>query len=202
MRGGPGALLRWCVRGRRIVVGLHGPCVGASKVPAIATWSINSIKIKWDENLMGDLLLFTVHTKKSQQKHISHDLEKVSSEPYRIIFTWMLSKSLTPFLFWPLRLYASKVLLRDELEYTSWPFPQLHVSVVERAGHGDVEYMDTIDDRRPLMCRELYRAEASDRAHYYQLMHLLPLVVAVACCLEAFAFCFFSKQKRYSKHQG
>lgn len=33
--------------------------------------------------------------------------------------------------------------------------------------------------------RELYRAEASDRAHYYQLMHLLPLVVAVACCLQS-----------------
>ena len=46
-----------------------------------------------------------------------------------------------------------------------------------RAGH-----VDTADTSR-----ELYRAEASDRAHYYQLMHLLPLVVAVACCLEAFA---------------
>ena len=37
----------------------------------------------------------------------------------------------------------------------------------------------------PPMCRELYRAEASERVHYYQLMHLLPLIVAVACCLEA-----------------
>jgi len=32
--------------------------------------------------------------------------------------------------------------------------------------------------------RQLWRAPATDRSHYYQLMHLLPLVVALACCLE------------------
>ena len=51
MQGGSGALLRWCVRGRWIVVAVHGPCLGTSKVPSLA----GTVDQEWDENLIGDL---------------------------------------------------------------------------------------------------------------------------------------------------